>query len=392
MGEHKPTLDGTNRIASWRSIAFAVVLGLAFLAIVGTGLAETISLHHRDVAEVQRSDEKAPSSLVAPLDVTATYTYYCYLPVAFHNYRVPVWQSLGLQEQSVRVIALDSSTSGVLYIGTFDEGIQRSEDSGNSWYQINNGLQSEPGIVAGIGIDSSDPQALYTAVTGYPRFFRSLDAGQYWQSGGDIGRVPQLLSVHPVISGCLFAGGRALPDLPGGEVYKSSDGGLSWQMVITDQVLATAIVASPLTASLVYAGGSGLYRSQDGGDTFIELTAGLPFSNVGDIALHPTDALTAYASTEAGIFKTVDGGDNWSFWGNDAVSRLLIDIHSPKIQYASKACAGVFVSRDEGKHWKPMGTGLGNLCVNDLALDQTSTRLYAATEDGVWVVDLVEGR
>jgi photosystem II stability/assembly factor-like uncharacterized protein len=231
---------------------------------------------------------------------------------------------------------------------------------------------------------------MFAAITHYPRFHYSQNRGESWQPGGDIGRIPMVLSTHPVTSGRIFVGGRALLGPPGGEVYKSDNGGLSWQMVITNQVLAASIEASSLDPSLVYVGGTGLYRSQDGGDTFTRLV-GLPFANVKAIALHPTIALTTYVATESGIFKTINGGDNWSFWAADVASELLIDPLAPEVMYAAHPCTGVYVSRNGGQYWQSMNTGLGNRCVNDLALNTASTHLYAVTEDGIWAVNLSGG-
>jgi photosystem II stability/assembly factor-like uncharacterized protein len=185
-------------------------------------------------------------------------------------------------------------------------------------------------------------------------------------------------------------GTRALPDLPGGEVYKSDNDGLSWQWVITSQVLANSVVASPLDSSLVCVGGNGLYRSQDGGDSFVRLFDGLTFGKVWAIALHPTNSLTAYMTTSAGMLKTTNEGDDWLPWAADVLRELLVDQHDPEVQYATAYCAGVYISRDEGRNWRSMNVGLGNLCANDLVLDSTSTHLYAATEDGIWAIDLIE--
>lgn len=317
-------------------------------------------------------------------------THWYYFPTAFRNSYVPTWRPLGLDGKSAEILTVDPSVAGALYAGTAAQGLYKSTDAGGTWHQINEGLPDPPGVAVGIEFDASESRTAFAAVTHYPRFSYSQNGGDSWNSGGDIGRIPQVLSTHPVTSGRIFVGGRALPGQPGGEVYRSDDGGLSWQMVITNQVLATSIEASGSDPSLVYVGGTGLYRSQDGGDTFTQL-AGLPFIHVDAVALHPTTTLTAYVATESGIFKTIDGGDNWAFLAADVVSELLVDPLAPEIMYAVRSCAGVYVSRDGGQQWQPMNAGLGNLCVNDLALDAASTHLYAATEDGVWVVSLSRG-
>lgn len=372
----------------WSFVVLAVLLGLVLLVIINVELAKGIAQEYGGVGEVTQRDAGDGFSVKA-FDTASVYTYY--FPAMFRNYYVPVWEPLGFEGQNVKVIVIDPNMPGVLYAGMYTQDIYKSADFGSSWYSINNGLPDKPGIAAGVGIDSDDSQILYTAATYYPSFFYSQNGGQSWQPGEDMGRRPKVLSVHPMVSRCVFVGVGALPDIPaGGEVYKSDDGGLSWQMVITKQVLATSITASSIDPALVYAGGGGLYRSQDGGNSFARLTVGLPspYVSVHAIALHPTNPLTAYVSVDEGVFKTTDGGDSWFSWGTETVSELLIDDDDPNTQYAVQSCAGVFVSRDEGKHWQSMGTGLGSLCVNDLAFDQASARLYAATEDGIWVVDV----
>jgi photosystem II stability/assembly factor-like uncharacterized protein len=160
-------------------------------------------------------------------------------------------------------------------------------------------------------------------------------------------------------------------------------------------VLAASIATSALDPSLVYVGGNGLYRSQDGGESFTSLTSSLPFSQVEAVAIHPTNPSTAYTSTEAGIFKTNDGGDSWLWWSERPscrIQKLLVNRHSPQVQYiSSRNCEGVYISTDEGRHWHPINTGLGSLCVNDLESNEEFTHLYAATSNDIWILDLTDG-
>jgi photosystem II stability/assembly factor-like uncharacterized protein len=371
----------------WSLLVLAVLLAFALLlAVAGANPARGL---YRNVRQSSEADNGIPLALDQSLSTANVYTYY--FPAVFQNYYVPTWELLGLSGQSTEIVAVDPSVTDTLYVGTVAQGLYKSTDVGDTWHQINEGLPGTPGVAVGIGFDANGSQSMFAAITHYPRFHYSQNRGESWQSGGDIGRIPQVLSTHPVTSGRIFVGGRALPGLPGGEVYKSNDSGLSWQMVITNQVLATSIEASSLDPSLVYVGGTGLYRSQDGGDAFTRLT-GLPFTHVDAIALHPTTTLTAYVATESGIFKTTNGGDNWAFLAADIASELLIDPLAPEVMYAACPCAGVYVSQDGGQHWQPMSVGLGNLCVNDLALDAASTHLYAATENGIWVVNLSGGK
>jgi photosystem II stability/assembly factor-like uncharacterized protein len=327
--------------------------------------------------------------------LTATDTYTYYFPLVFRDYRVPTWHSAGLQANSINVIAVDPISPSVLYAGVFGAGVYKSSDSGTSWHLVNDGLPVSPKITQ-VVIDPKQHQNVYATLTYYPRFYYSRSGGQSWQPGGQVSLIPCALSTHPTIAGRLLMGVCAWDTWGGGgQLYKSDDDGLNWTEVFSKQVVARSIVAAPSEPLLVYAGGLSVYRSNDGGDNWTQVNAGLPDSQVWNIAIHPTQSLTVYATTLAGVFKTMDGGDTWSSWGislpANGLRELRISRRDPSIQYATSDCSGVYVSLDEGQHWQPINYGLGNLCVNDIALDSSSLHLYAATEDGIWQLDLTNG-
>jgi len=380
-------------------LALTIALATAGLCLVLT----VVSMHSagpaggpaRAQAErvgVEQGNEHTTLARTDSLSFTASYTYY--FPVIFRNYRVSVWEPLGLRGYDVKAIAVDPTTPSTLYVGTQNHGMYKSTDSGNTWNQVNNGLWSGASILQ-VEVDPHNPQTVYVCTVSSGHFFYSLDGGQSWQPGGTLSLIPLALETHPAIPGRLFVSDFPL-DWAGGRVYKSDDSGLSWTTVITEQVFGSNIAASALNLFPVYVGTyHGLYRSEDGGNTWTRLTNGLPGNPVSDVALHPTNPLTAYASTETGVFKTIDGGDSWSLWGTDlppyGAYNLLINGRNPEVQYATSGPAGVYASRDEGKHWQPMNAGLGNCGIYDLELAQTSTCLYAATTDGVWTLNLVGG-
>lgn len=339
---------------------------------------------------------EAESHVQQTIALTSTSTYTDYFPLVFQNYYVPIWQSLGLEGSEVRDIAIDPNIPGVLYAVTTDlQGIFKSTDFGGNWYRVSDGLRDD-GILAQVAVDPLHSSKIYVTAFNYPRFYRSENGGQSWQPGGDIPLRPKTLSSHPTITERLFVGVGGWDIYGGGGwVCKSDDGGLNWTVVITRQVLAASIATSALDPALVYAGGNGLYRSQDGGDSFVSLTSSLPSSQVEAVAIHPTNPFTAYISTEAGLLKTNDGGDSWLWWSerpSDRIQKLLVNHRGPEIQYiASRNCEGVYISTDEGRHWHPINTGLGNLCVNNLEPNEEFSHLYAATSNGIWILDLTDG-
>ncbi len=379
----------------WRPFALTVsFLGLTVLMLAVMGMGPVEGLPH-DFAEATGPEQLGEYSAFSPDELlTSTTVYTCYFPAIYHNYTVPTWRSLGLRGIWVRSIAVD--LDGVLYAGTNGQGLYKSTDFGNNWHPINNGLWENATIMQ-VEVDPFDPRTVYVSSNhAYPWFFYSHDGGESWQPGGYNSHPLPELKTYPACPGCLFTGDTVL-DWAGGRLYKSDDGGLSWTMVITEQVMVNSIATPASSSSPVYVGADrGLYRSKDGGDTWAQLIDALPDSSVRTVALHPTTPLTAYVGFEAATYRTTDGGDSWSLWGSDlppyGVHNLLVNKNDSEIHYATSGPAGVYVSADEGRHWQAMNAGLGNLNVYELALNQTASYLFAATADGVWSLKLIEDR
>ena len=170
--------------------------------------------------------------------------------------------------------------------------------------------------------------------------WKSTDAGDTWRRIGledsqHISRVrihpknPDL--VYAAVMGHLFG-----PNEQRG-VYRSSDGGQSWENIlfVSDEVGAVDLAMDPTNPRILYASfwrvkrtpyslesggeGSGLWKSVDGGDSWTELTGneGLPDGTIGisGIAVSPTNNKNIYAIIEAeegGVFRSRDGGETWA--------------------------------------------------------------------------------
>ncbi len=139
------------------------------------------------------------------------------------------------------------------------------------------------------------------------------------------------IAAHPTSADILFAGTGAFYGFqnPGG-LFISRDGGNSWTATSLQNVVVNSIAISPENPDIMYAGcGSsgadyaGIYKSSDGGVSWEEKTSGFPdFFAVSDIQVDDTDSNLAYAAVYkgfntdgrwlGGIYITVDGGDYWS--------------------------------------------------------------------------------
>lgn len=239
-----------------------------------------------------------------------------------------------------------------IYVGAASGGIFKSNDLGLNWESIfdyNESLSigdieisktNTDVILVGTGESNAGGSSL--AYDGFG-VYRSTDAGDSWshlglENVGSIGKV----ALDPTDDDVIFV--AAMGDLFGNNaergVYRSTNGGDDWEQVlfVSDSTGFVDLAINPDNPDIIYAaawerirrvdfrqyGGetSGLYRSQDGGDTWEELTNGLPATGpekgrigIGLAASNPDIIYLHYAAADGslrGVFKTVNGGDNWA--------------------------------------------------------------------------------
>src|SRR2546425_1395230 len=238
-----------------------------------------------------------------------------------------------------------------------------------------------------------------------------------WTSIGPAGEYVQALAIDPQRPTTLFAGTRDHG------VYKSTDGGRSWQAVNSglNNLSVSALVVDSRNPTTIYAGigqvstnTGGAFKSTDGGGSWREINNGLTNTNltIYALAVDPRTPTTLYAGTWGGVLKSTDAGGTWRAMntGLDAtglksnldpayanlterfVFALAIDPRTPTTIYAVTSFGlghevhGVFKSTDGARNWRVLSTDLAGLSLVGLAIDpQTPTTLYARSkESGVF--------
>jgi photosystem II stability/assembly factor-like uncharacterized protein len=132
------------------------------------------------------------------------------------------------------------------------------------------------------------------------------------------------------------------------------------------------------TAGVLFAAtdGAGVYRSQDGGDTWSRSDSGLDEPAV--LALAGDGSSGVLAATERGVYRSTDGGSTWSRRVRARVSSVLVVPGNPDLCFAGTRGGGVLRSDDGGATWRAAGSaGLGSLDVT--SMDFGAGRLWAAT-------------
>jgi photosystem II stability/assembly factor-like uncharacterized protein len=260
------------------------------------------------------------------------------------------WRCIG-PSRGGRVVAVsgDPLNKMVFYFGACAGGIWKTEDGGVFWRCVSDGFMGSS-AVGSIAVAPSDPNVIYAGtgetairldVSYGDGLYKSSDAGRTWsniglKNGKFIGRI----CIHPTNPDLVYA--AVLGDVFGPNrergVYRSKDGGKSWQQILHRSDVAGAIDltmdrSNPrlLFASIwearrnfwnVSSGGpgSGLFRSTDGGDTWEEITrkAGLPDGLLGKIGVSigaragRVWALVEAEGDKTGLYRSDDYGTRWS--------------------------------------------------------------------------------
>jgi photosystem II stability/assembly factor-like uncharacterized protein len=210
---------------------------------------------------------------------------------------------------------------------------------------------------------------------------------------------PQIVYIGYADRACLLLDWVYCVNNPPG-FFRSGDGGYTWEPMTSVPFTNTSILnlaVSPDDALTLYAATmAGPYRSQDGGGTWqpMEVSsgpsvdAGVEAPSVFVFAVDPFDSQVIYAgSPDSGVYRSQDGGDTWvqasaGMDANEPITHLLPDPNREGVIYASSTLSGVFVSTDGAQTWQQIAEGLTALVVDRLALSEDGTVLYAGTRGG----------
>ena len=276
------------------------------------------------------------------------------------------------KSEAVVEIALHPTKPHILYVATNDY-IYKSRDEGRTWQNVSAGMTHSR--VIALAIDPLFPANIVAGTKG-DAVFKSYDGGQRWVSrrtGLDdvtISSVVHQLVFAPGSSSHVFAATSL-------GVFESEDGGETWikRMEGMEEVLMVVTLDfDPQQPQTLYAGTSGgVYKSIDGARGWTRVNNGLVPSDVlkssralgvTRIKVDPHQPDTVYTATLNGLYKTNDGGQSWIRIGetlsDQMLSDLILDPTHPHVVYVTNR-AGVFRSEDGGITWESRNAGLTNM-------------------------------
>src|SRR5262245_59136137 len=305
------------------------------------------------------------------------------------------WRCIGPSRGGrVVTVAGDPKEPAVFYFGACAGGVWKTTDAGAAWHNISDKFFKTASVGA-IAIAPSDPNVIYVGmgeatirldVSYGDGVYKSTDGGQNWVHLGledtrQIGKI----RVHPHNPDIVYVAalGHAFGPNKTRGVFRSQDGGKSWEHVLYKSENAGAIDLSldPQNPRILYAtiwearrsfwnfssGGpeSGLYKSTDGGESWVELTnkPGMPPGIKGKIgiAVSPAQSNRGWAVVEAekgAFFRSDDGGETWEKLTDSGdlryrpwyFSHVIADTQDPDTVYVLNLDA--WKSVDGGKTFK----------------------------------------
>lgn len=282
------------------------------------------------------------------------------------------WTSLGPWGGDVECLVAVSPS--LLYAGTQNGGVYKSSDGGAHWSAINNGLGNP--MVYALAVDPVAPATIYAGTNGNG-IYKSVDSGGSWSPLAAAPAIIYSLTVDPVDHNTVYAG------TDGAGAYKSTNGGTTWAAANTGMATATvyAVAVDPRLSTSVYAATyTGIFRSTDGGANW-SLTGNTGWTR--DLVVSAATPATIYAGTSTGVFRSSDGV-TWTQAGLPVskVNTLVIDPANSARVFAGTT-AGVFGTTDSGGSWTSLAGGLTNGNIQTIVIDPTDLT-YSTLFAGTW--------
>jgi photosystem II stability/assembly factor-like uncharacterized protein len=259
-------------------------------------------------------------------------------------------------------------------------------------------LGPDGGSVRSLTFDPKDPDRVFLG-TSAGRLYLSTDGGATWSRYAHLGSPSEMVLDHIVIDpvntrNIYVAAWNAQAPGSDGELFRSRDGGKSWD-ILPDMhgKSIRALALAPSDQQILVAGAlDGVFRSHDGGDTWQRISPAnhAELKQVESVAIDPVNPDVIYAGTWHLPWKTDDGGKTWhnikkGVIDDSDVFSIVVDSQNPSTVYIS-ACSGIYRSDSAGELFRKLqGIPYSARRTRSLRMDPSDhNAVYAGTTEGLW--------
>lgn len=354
-------------------------------------------------------------------------------------YQAMRWRQIGpFRAGRVTAVAGIPGNAATYYMGTPGGGVWKTVNAGTTWLPIFDQVPTPTSSIGAIQVSVSDPNTIYvgtgdvsmvgSSVNMGDGVYKSTDAGKTWRHVGldeteHIGN----MWVDPTNPDVVLVAalGRTYSKNENRGVFKTTDGGRTWKKVLykDDITGAVDIVFAPGNPKIGYAalmehytrpgqraaiestGTAGVYKTTDGGDTWTQLTEGLPGGRLGRIGVATSsDGKLVFAivaggggpgggrgGNASGLYKSEDAGAHWTrsttdsrVTGSGYFSRVFLDPNNTNIVYVAQT--SLYRSEDGGKTFSSYKGAPGGDDNHALWIDpKDSLRMIMASDQGATI-------
>jgi photosystem II stability/assembly factor-like uncharacterized protein len=311
------------------------------------------------------------------------------------------WRNIGPAVPGGRTVDIDvvESNPNLIYAAVGPSGVWKSENNGVSWFPV---FYKEVTVSVGaLAVAQSSPEIIWVgtgeatcrnSVTIGDGVYKSTDGGKTWTNMGlkDTRHISRILISRGDANVVYVAAmGHLWGPNPERGVYKTVDGGKTWTKVlyINENTGICDLEMDPANSQILYAAayehrrlpykmisggpGSGIYKSTDGGQTWVKLSEGLPSGTMGRIGLavarsKPGVVYALIEHQDPGLWRSEDYGQTWKRMCSATVyksinnrpfyySQIYVDPSDDATVYVQST--GLYVSKDMGQKFKAIGAG-----------------------------------
>ncbi|MBP7005665.1 hypothetical protein KBB27_00890 [Patescibacteria group bacterium] len=256
---------------------------------------------------------------------------------------------------SVASAAFDPQDPATMYVGTTQNGLLMTLDSGASWQQAR-GL--ETGEVGGVAVDPQDKCTVFVARAN--QIMKTENCGRDWGQAYFDPRVAQVfttVAISPQNTHVVYAGDAD------GDLIRTDDAGLSWRVLTRVEARINKITIDPRNANIIYAAtnGAGVLKTTDGGTTWRAINAStdtFQARNPSMVVIDSANSNVLYLVSRNGLLRSEDAGGSWRALAlptppaSTNIRAFAVHPKNPKVLVYSTDTS-VVLTADLGVTWTP---------------------------------------